>query len=121
MKSDWFGDTYRFLESDTSPASKATLQKTLDHRIDEAGILWIHRPQNQIYLPCISESKVLSVLIEVHDNEGHWAKTGTLAKLRGLAYWPQQTTDVERYIAGCIECARHGPATRSQSLHPIFV
>ena len=64
---------------------------------------------------------MLSALIEVHDNEGHWAKTGILVKLRGLAYWPQQTKDVKRYIAECIKCARHGPATRSQSLHSIFI
>ncbi len=32
--------------------------------------------------------KVLSVLLEVHGNDGHWAKTGTMVKLRRLAYWP---------------------------------
>ena len=88
MKSDWFGDIYRFLKFGTSPASKATLHKALDHRIDEVGILWVHRPQSQIYLSCIPESKVLSVLIEIHDHGGHWAKTDTLAKLRELVYWP---------------------------------
>ena len=64
---------------------------------------------------------MLIVLREVHDDEGHWGKTATLARLRGLAYWPEQTVDVERYIAGCTDCARYGPATRSQPLHPIMV
>lgn len=71
-------------------------------------------------LPCIPESKVLSVLIEAHDDSGHWAKAGTLARLRSC-YWPGQSQDVKRYIAGCLECARHGPATRSQPLHPVKV
>lgn len=53
------------------------------------------------------------VLREVHDDEGHWGKTATLVRLRGLAYWPEQTVDVERYIAGYTDCARYGPATRS--------
>lgn len=52
-------------------------------------------------LPCIPESKVLSVLIEAHDDSGHWAKAGTLARLR-TCYWPGQSQDVKRYIAGCL-------------------
>ena len=32
-----------------------------------------------------------------------------------------QTKDVEACISGCLLCARHGPATRSQPLHPILV
>lgn len=36
-------------------------------------------------------------------------------------YWPNQSEDVAKYIAGCIECARHGPALRSQPLHPVHV
>ena len=58
---------------------------------------------------------------DVHNQAGHWGKAGTLAKLRGYAYWPDQSQGVERYIAGCLDCARHGPAMRSQLLHPIIV
>ena len=56
-----------------------------------------------------------------HDHGGHWGEEGTLAKLRTLVYWPGQSEDVEKYIKECLECAGHGPATRSQSLHPIQV
>lgn len=44
-----------------------------------------------------------------------------MAKLRGKCYWPNQTENVKRYILGCMDCAQHGPATRSQPLHPILV
>ena len=56
-----------------------------------------------------------------HDYGGHWGKEGKLAKLRTLVYWPKQSEDVEMYIRECLECARHGPATRPQPLHPIQV
>ena len=38
---------------------------------------------------------MLIVLREVYNDEGYWGKTATLARLRGLAYWPEQTVNVE--------------------------
>ena len=35
----------------------------------------------------------------VNDQAGHWGKTGTMPKLRGYAYWPNQSQDVERYAS----------------------
>ena len=71
-------------------------------------------------MPCIPEAKVLTILREAHDNSGHWAKAGTCDRIRGY-YWPGQSQDVEKYIAGCLECAKHGPATRSQPLNPVMI
>lgn len=119
LASYWFGDVYR-IHLGEPPKSSSAMRTALDSRVDpRTGVLWLYR--RQLYLPCIPEMKVLSVLREVHDNGGHWANAGTLAKLQGLAYWPGQSDDVERYIAGCLDCARHGPATRSQPLHPVSV
>lgn len=73
-----------------------------------------------MYLPCVSEAKVLVVTREAHDKSGHWAKTSTIARFR-RCYWPDQSQDVERDIAGCSKCAKHGPATRSRPLSPIKV
>lgn len=56
-----------------------------------------------------------------HDKSGRWGKERTLAKLRGYVYWPNQSEDVAKYIAGCIEYARHKPALRSQPLHLVHV
>ena len=66
------------------------------------------------------ESKVLAILREVYDHSGHWAKAGTLEKLQGPAYWPGQSDDVEIYIAGCVDYARHSPAIMSQPLYRVL-
>ena len=118
--SAWFGEIYQFLHDGfviASPSPKL-IRKAFDYRLAN-DILWKHHLE--AYLPCVPESKVLTVLKEAHDESGHWAKTGTMARLRNLCYWPGQTQDVERYIKGCLVCAQHGPATRSQPLHPIAV
>ncbi len=118
--SAWFGEVYQFLHDGypTKAVSSILIRRAFNYRIIN-DILWKHHQES--YLPCIPEGKVLVVLKEVHDESGHWAKTGTMARLRGRYYWPGQTQDVERYIAGCLDCARHGPATRSQMLNPVLV
>ena len=119
LASTWFGDIYRLLSDQYGATpSSSLLRETFEYRIVE-DILWKH--QREYYLPCIPEGKVLAVLQEAHDSSGYWAKTGTMARLRGRCYWPGQSQDVERYITGCLECARHGPATRSQPLSPVLV
>lgn len=92
----------------------------MNYRVDpDTGLLYIFR--HGFHLFCIPETKILSVLRLVHDQAGHWGKQGTLAKLRGFAYWPAQSTDVKNYIRGCLQCARHGPATKSQLLHLVKI
>ena len=118
----WFGEIYKLLTKapgyPTDPQAFPKLfRKAMDYRVID-GVLWIHWRED--YLPCVPESRVLSVLKEYHDNSGHWAKAGTLSRVCHF-YWPGQAQDVGRYVAGCIECARHGPATKSQPLHPIHV
>jgi hypothetical protein len=117
-RSIWFGDIYEFLTNSAPVPSTKVMKNAMIYRVVNE-VLWIHHRSR--YLPCIPEAKIRSVLLEAHDQAGHWAKTGTLARLRGLCYWPNQSEDVEKYIAGCLECARHGPATRSQLLNPVRV
>jgi hypothetical protein len=63
------------------------------------------------YLSCISEGKMRRIPEEIHDEDGHWVKAETLTKLREVAYWPGQQTDVRSTIH----------FIRSQSLHFIKV
>ena len=93
------------------------MRKCLNYKL-ENSILFIFR--KDIHLVCIPESRVALVLNIIHDQGGHWAKEGTLVKLRKHAYWPAQSTDVEKYVAGCIFCARHAPAQRNEFLNPIL-
>lgn len=119
--SQWFGEVYQVLSDQYEGSPSATLlRKAFNYRVYN-GVLWIFRGNSDTYLPCIPELKVLEVLRDAHDSNGHWAKTGTMARLRNLCYWPGQSQDVERYIQGCLVCAQHGPATRSQPLHPVAV
>ena len=62
-----------------------------------------------------NHGRVLSVEEMFHDDVGQWAKTETMGKLPGFAYWPTHAEDMENYIKDCIECTRRGPATKSQS------
>ena len=120
--SNWFGRLYQAHDLDPTSVVLTPYECTqaLSYRLDAiTGILW--KDHRGSLLPCIPESLVLSILRATHDDAGHWAKAGTMAKLREFVYWPDQTQDVERYIAGCMACARHGPATRSQLLQPIAV
>ena len=123
LVSKWFGQIYLLYTSTEElvpPASGSTFRRAMDFRVDpDTSLLWIfHRG---MYIPCVPEEKVLMVLRLIHDDCGHWGKQGTMAKLRGFAYWPNQSVDIEKYIRGCIHCARHGPATKSQLLHPVRI
>ena len=121
LASEWFGAIYRLLSYQSEDTPSAALLRKAFHYRKQGNILWIYRSNSETYLPCIPEGKALSVLTEAHDQNGHWAKTGTMARLRNFCYWPGQANDVERYIEGCLACAQHGPATRSQPLHPVVV
>jgi hypothetical protein len=119
VASTWFGEIYKLLKGMIPDPTPQLLKKAFNYRVID-NILWIRRHDTD--LPCIPEARVLHVLQEVHDHSGYWAKTGTMARLRQHGYyWPGQSEDVERYIAGCIDCVRHGPATRSQPLNPVLV
>lgn len=110
-RSSWFGDVYRFLQSghipDVDYLRRAHFLRTcLEYRIDiDNNVLWKYHARTGLVLPCIPETKVSSVLYEVHDLCGHWGKEGTLTKLIRHAYWPGQSTDVEKYMTGCIQYA----------------
>ena len=120
LASEWFADIYRAHTTDQPFSLPGIFSKAMNFRVDpHTKVLWKHH--QDLFLPCVPESKVLGILKQAHDESGHWAKQGTIAKLRGTVYWPSQSTDVERYIKGCIPCARHGPAQRSQLLQPIRV
>ena len=122
--SEWFEDVYRFLENETmSENFKNIVFKFYDYKIySDTEILWIHRTrEEEMFLSCIFEKKVLSVLRKTHDEDDHWAKTTTLIKFRDMTYWSHQIKNVKRYIDECLICARHESAIRSQFLNSIHV
>jgi hypothetical protein len=60
------------------------------------------------------------VLFHAHNKGGHWQSGITMRKLR-KHYWPQIAKDTVDYIAGCLACAQHGTALRSQTLTKVCV
>lgn len=118
--SEWFANVYRTHIIDQSFSLFNIFFKAIDYKVDLIiKMLWKHH--KNLYLSCVSESKVLRILKQAHDEGEHWAKQGTLAKLRKLVYWSSQFTDVERYIQRYIKCAQHESALKSQFLHSIRV
>lgn len=116
----YLSPTHRCRFTFAPPPPPGIFRKAMSYQVDSnTGLLYIFR--HGFHLPCIPEARILTVLCLVHDEAGHWGKQYTLAKLRGFAYWPAQSTDVENYICGCLQCARHGPATKSQLLQPVRV
>ena len=118
MRSVWFGGIYAFLEHGTVPLLRKTVNVSLDYHLT-TGKMW--RTFRGEVLLCVPEPRIRQVLEEAHDNNRHWGREGTMAKLRGAVYWPGQAADVERYITGCIQCARHRPAQRSEHLDPAIM
>lgn len=122
--SNWYRDVYRCLtnqatsQAHTSMASVRRIQNKAAHfslRNNHP-----YRRYRNILIPCITENEVFSILKSVHDDKGHFGKAITIAQLKERAYWPSLSTDVEEYIKGCITCARHGPAVKSQTLSPVI-
>ena len=123
--SDWYRDVYRYLtnqptsQAHTSIASIRRIQNRAAHfSLRNSHLCRKHR---NVLIPCITENEVFNILKGVHDNCGHFGKAMTIARIKGRVYWPSLSTDVEDYIKGCLTCARHGPAVRSQTLSPIIV
>ena len=117
-KSTWFDAIYRFFVKQNETSTAITIRLSFDYQMI-TNILWIHR--REYYLSCIFETKIRDVLVDVHDNNDHWAKTNILTRLRNKCYWSDQAQNVKRYIAECIDCAKHDPITRSQSFNSVFV
>ena len=113
---NWFEKYYIYLKSESLFEHDSKIfKKTFDHKIDHTDFLW--KSHRNVFLSCISEDKIVFVFRKVHDKSEHWNKVIIFIKLRNMTYWSDQFDDVERYIAECIQCARHESAIRSQSLH----
>lgn len=63
----WYEAVCQFLVDAIEVSTFAIMRETFGYRVVD-HILWIHK--RGIYLPCILESKVLSVLKEAHDQSG---------------------------------------------------
>lgn len=69
---------------------------------------------------CITEVEVAPIFLEAHDHGGHYALSIIIRKLSKY-YWPLMAKDVRDYVSGCLVCAKHGTAVRSQLLSRLMI
>ena len=116
-------DVFDFLTMARYPAGFGRIQKEAfkkkcaRYRIVGGDLFLIMR---RVKKRCITQDEVADLLRSAHDLEGHYQAGLTLRKLAQY-YWPTMAEDVNDYIKGCMKCAKHGTALRSQSLSPIYI
>ena len=131
VHSDWytedefFGQIFDFITMAKYPDTfdrlkKLALQrKSQSYRLDQhEGVLFVK--QREEWKRCVPKADVAETLRLAHDCAGHWSPQQTLKKLRKY-YWPNMVKDTVDYVLGCLKCAQHGRAQRSQKLSPIMV
>jgi hypothetical protein len=116
---EWYADVVLYLTIGAIPGSCKTkiqqtafLRKTERYSTISGGDLYIEL--RGVSKRCVTEDEVSQVLLEAHDNGGHFAQQITLRRLTGY-YWPGMAKDAREYILGCLTCARFGTARRSQT------
>ncbi|RKF81396.1 Pro-Pol polyprotein [Golovinomyces cichoracearum] len=118
--SSWYDDISeyllhrRFSKDCKTKVQQAALIRKINHfSVAENGDLYYEL--RGIRKRCLTEQEVASVLMEVHDNGGHFSQAITLRKLK-YYHWPRMANDLRDYILGCLVCAKYGTAIRSQLL-----
>ncbi|KAI0992768.1 hypothetical protein K3495_g15417, partial [Podosphaera aphanis] len=115
--SAWFGQIYNFHRTNVFPLGldrlkeKSFLAQVRRYRLIDTNLFV---DINGNWKRCVPESEVSAVLFAAHDEAGHHDARLTMRKLRDY-YWPKLAKDTNDYILGCLYCAKHGTARRSQS------
>ncbi|KAI0996145.1 hypothetical protein K3495_g12036 [Podosphaera aphanis] len=121
--SNWFKDIYNYQITNTSLQNLS--QNERKRFIDQARKFQIVKGElfiinKGIWKSCVPEVEVNCVLEQAHDNRGHYAAAFTMKRLKDC-YWPNMSKDTVDYILGCMSCAKHGAARRSQTQFPARV
>lgn len=112
---DWYADIYNHVVMAQYPPGfnkverRALQKKAANYRVLRDELFNNIRGK---WKRCVLKADVAEVLRSAHDREGHWKTSKTLKKLQQY-FWPGIARKVERYIRGCLHCARYGSAQRS--------
>lgn len=119
LDDDWYKDIARYMTNGNMPKSSITkiqtvafLRKASRYKCSSEGRMYL--VVRGTYKICIRKSEVADLLLEAHDNSGHFGVTITMKKLQPY-YWPSLSRDVCDYIQGCLVCAKYGTVNRSQT------
>jgi len=69
---------------------------------------------------CILEKDVARVLMELHEEHGHFAAGVTTERAHGRVYWPTRTQDIDRWVASCDSCQRVAKLQGIGEIKPII-
>jgi hypothetical protein len=119
----WYQDIYNYLTTAMYPDGYNRIQKrALQHKAKQYRLIGgdLFFVLRGVQKRCIQKHEIAELLYNAHDQEGHFVINLTMRKLRQY-YWPTIASDVRRYIEGCLQCAKHGIAVRSQTLSPISI
>ena len=121
--STWYSEVVQYLLTNVIPRDLGKIQaeafrRKCGHYKLEHDSLWYDWRGR--WRRCITEGEVADVLFEAHDNRGHFASGITSRRLQDV-YWPRMAKDTTDYIQGCLSCAQHGSASRSQTLSKVQI
>ena len=114
----WFEKIYFLLKELLKNLISKLVSKSMKFCLIES-ILW--KFYQESYLFCISKKKILEIFKDAHNDSEHWRKIDIIAKFTDICYWSSLSQNIIKYIKKCLKCAKHELATRSQSLHSIYV
>ncbi|KAK6585464.1 hypothetical protein PZA11_002191 [Diplocarpon coronariae] len=122
---EWYSEIASFLISSEYPdwcvtkTQIAAFHRKLDrYSTNSQGVLYVQI--RGAMKRCILPSEVATVLMAAHDNGGHFWAAITIRKMIEV-YWPSMAKDTRDYILGCLRCAQHGTARRTQTLTKVTV
>ncbi|KAI1005899.1 hypothetical protein K3495_g2318 [Podosphaera aphanis] len=125
LMDEWYTDVAEYMTSGATPKSAITkiqmasfLRKASRYTSLPEGLMYVEI--RGTFKRCIRKFEVANLLVEAHDNSGHFGLTITMKKLKPY-YWPSLSQDVRDYIQACLVCARHGTASRSQTSARVVV
>lgn len=125
LADNWYSDIAQYLTSGEFPElcitkvqRTAFLRRASRYSTNPGGDLYINI--RGIEKRCITRSEVAPLLMEAHDHGGHFASQLTSRRMHPY-HWPCMAKDIRDYILGCLICATHGPAVRSQTAARVTV
>jgi hypothetical protein len=123
QKSNWYKDIIAYLRRHKTPPGMGKIQRTTFLKKCARFTIQDGKLRYRIgdrLLKCVVENEVANILYRAHDEAGHFAVSITLRRLRDY-YWGRKLVDTTDYIAGCLQCAEHGTAQRTQTLQIVMV
>ena len=97
---------------------KAIQNQHRDYTLKGDGEILYYKEDKQV----VREDEFEELLIETHDEGGHFGTQAVYDKLRPKYHWPRMIRDIEAYIKACDTCQKRSKKGKlHEPLHPIKV